>query len=133
MDEFLKEQKSGKKTKEISFVNGSKNLYLKTKFGLRKWHKVSTIFLCCHGGIGENGAIQGFFEVLGFPITSTDHISSAICMDKVACKKVLKESNISVVDYFVLTQKEYNLGFSFCCDKIIEKLGFPVILKPAKL
>ena len=133
MDDFLNEQKSYKKTKEISFINGSKNMYLKTKFGLKKWHKVSTIFLCCHGGIGENGAIQGFFEVLDIPVTSPNHISSGICMDKVACKKILKESGIPVIDYEVLSIKDYDLGFNFCCKKIIDKIGLPVILKPSKL
>lgn len=133
MDSFLKEQKSGKRTKEISFMNGSKHMYLKTKIGLKKWHKVSVAFLCCHGGIGENGAIQGFFEVLGIPITSPNHISSAICMDKVVCKKILKESEIPVIDYTVLTQKEYGLGFNFCYNKVFDKLNLPVILKPSKL
>ena len=132
VENFLDKNKM-KKAKEISFVCGSKHVFLKTKIGLRKWMCLDSVVLCCHGGNGENGAIQGFFEVLGFPYTSPDVISSAICMDKILSKKVLKESGISVVDYTVFTKQEYENNFKTCLKKVEGNLSFPVILKPAKL
>ena len=122
-----------KKAKEISFVLNDKHIFLKTKLGLKKWQIVDTILLCCHGGNGENGAIQGYFDVLGLPYTSPSVISSAICMDKIASKKVLKESGISVVDYVSINKKDMQENFNSCLKSVEEKLGFPVILKPANL
>ena len=122
-----------KKAKEISFVLNDKHIFLKTKFGLKKWQLVDTILLCCHGGNGENGAIQGYFDVLRFPYTSPNVISSAICMDKIASKKVLKESGISVVDYVSINKKDMQENFNSCLKGVEENLGFPVILKPANL
>ena len=132
VDNFTSE-KTIKKAKEISFINNSKHLFLKTKIGLKKWHLIDSIVLCCHGGKGENGAIQGFFEVLNIPYTSPNVVSSAICLDKIISKKVLKESSVPVLDYLALNKKDYENNYDSCLKMVEEKLGFPVILKPANL
>lgn len=131
--ETFSDEKKLKKAKEVCFINNSKHLFLKTKLGLKKWLLIDTIVLCCHGGIGESGAIQGFFEVLNIPFTSPSVLSSAICLDKTISKKILKESGIPVLDYVVLTKYDYESGDSYCLKRVEEKFDFPVILKPSKL
>ena len=47
---------------------------------------VEGVFICLHGGAGENGSIQGFCESVGLPYTGPGVLSSAIAMDKFVAK-----------------------------------------------
>ncbi len=70
--------KSALNLKPVLFYNG----LLKKGIG---WHKVCDIECvvnCCHGGIGENGCLAGFFESQNIPFTSPNSLSSSITMDK---------------------------------------------------
>ena len=56
------------------------------------------IFNALHGGIGENGTIQGLFELLSIPYTHSGVVSSAIAMDKFISKKIFKTSGLPVIE-----------------------------------
>ena len=79
-----------------------------------------------HGGIGENGAIQGFLDVLGIPYIGSKTLSSAVCMDKAFAKMVMRSNHIPVIDGVFMRKNEDMQDFE---DKITE-LGFPLIVKP---
>ena len=56
------------------------------------------IFNALHGGIGENGTIQGLFEILKIPYTHSGVMSSAIAMNKFISKKIFKTSGLPVIE-----------------------------------
>ena len=80
---------------------------------------------CCHGGLGEGGGVCGLFAVNGIPFASAGMFESAAFMDKYFTKLVLSALNVRVAEY------KYIRGISEI--DIAEKLGYPLIIKPAKL
>ena len=60
------------------------------------------IFNALHGGIGENGTIQGLFETLKIPYTHSGVLSSATAMDKFISKKIFKTSGLPVIEDLLL-------------------------------
>lgn len=66
---------------------------------LRK-KRVDIAFIALHGNPGEDGTIQGMLEVMGIPYTGSGVLASAICINKLTTKAILKENGLSVPDYF---------------------------------
>tara|TARA_Y100001954_G_scaffold38372_1_gene38006 strand:+ start:436 stop:1413 length:978 start_codon:yes stop_codon:yes gene_type:complete len=64
--------------------------------------KPDVIFNALHGGIGEDGTIQGFFETLKIPYTHSGVLSSAMAMDKFISKKIFKSYGLPVIDDVLL-------------------------------
>ncbi len=64
------------------------------------------IFNALHGGIGENGTIQGLFETLKIPYTHSGVLSSAIAMDKFISKKIFKTFGLPVIEDMLLGGEE---------------------------
>ena len=64
------------------------------------------IFNALHGGMGENGTIQGLFETLKIPYTHSGVLSSAIAMDKFISKKIFKTSGLPVIEDMLLVGEE---------------------------
>jgi D-alanine-D-alanine ligase len=69
-----------------------------------KKEKIRLAFLALHGGIGENGAIQGMLEVLGIPYTGSGVLASALAMDKEASKKIFLYHGLTVAPFIVVSQ-----------------------------
>ena len=81
-----------------------------------------------HGGIGEDGTIQAFLDILNIKYIGSKALSSGICMDKNLSKTILKANNIPVVDYvYIKKEEDYYLYKSE-----IDELIYPVIVKPNK-
>lgn len=101
-------------------------IYALTKRGKpKKFIKVDIALNCCHGGLGEGGGMCGLFALNGIPLAGAGMFESAAFMDKYYTKLVLKALNVRVAPYVYIK----NAGdFAKC-----EKLGFPLIVKPAKL
>jgi D-alanine-D-alanine ligase len=70
-----------------------------------KKEKVRFAFLALHGGIGENGAIQGMLEVLGIPFTGSGVLASAIAMDKEVSKKIFSYHGLPVAPFKVVSRQ----------------------------
>ena len=60
------------------------------------------IFNALHGGIGENGTVQGLFETIRIPYTHSGVLSSALAMDKFISKKIFKASGLPVIEDLLL-------------------------------
>ncbi len=87
--------------------------------------RFDAIFNAIHGTPGENGKLQGYFDILGIPYTSCDVTTSALTFNKSFCKDV-------VAKYGVKTAKSMHLikGTDFSSGEILEKLSLPVFVKP---
>lgn len=79
--------------------------------------KIDVAFLALHGRYGEDGCVQGLLEVMGIPYTGSGVKASALCMDKIAAKKVMAFHGVS-------TPKSYGI------DRL-SAVKPPVIVKPA--
>ena len=64
------------------------------------------IFNALHGGVGENGTIQGLLEILRIPYTHSGVVSSAIAMDKFISKKIFKTSGLPVIEDQLLNAED---------------------------
>lgn len=71
-----------------------------------KKEKVRLAFLALHGGMGENGAIQGMLEVLGIPYTGSGVLASALAMDKEVSGKVFSYHELPIPSFKVVTRDE---------------------------
>ena len=78
------------------------------------------IFNALHGGIGEDGTIQGFFETLKIPYTHSGVLSSAIAMDKFISKKVFKSSGLPVIEDVLLIGKHQLNSIPFAPPFVIK-------------
>lgn len=79
-----------------------------------------------HGGLGENGAVQGLLECMGIPYVGSKILSSALCMNKTISKYILRTHHIPVVDDLLLP---YGTPLSDHIEKI-HRLGLPLVVKP---
>ena len=84
----------------------------------------SRALIMLHGRGGEDGAMQGLLEVMGLPYTGSGILGSALAMDKLRCKQVWAAEGYPIPEYMVLEDEQD-------CNDAIEKLGLPLIIKPA--
>lgn len=78
-----------------------------------------------HGRMGEDGTVQGLLELLGIRYVGSGVLSSALCMDKAMCQRVLSASGLPVVPTEVVTAKTRGDAAAMA-----EKFGYPVFVKP---
>jgi D-alanine-D-alanine ligase len=86
--------------------------------------KFDRVFIALHGPGGEDGTLQGALEFLGLPYTGSGVMGSAIGMDKLRTKRLAQAVGIPTTDYMVLRSPAD-------LDNCIERLGLPMIVKPA--
>ncbi|MBR1862764.1 MAG: D-alanine--D-alanine ligase [Ruminococcus sp.] len=92
--------------------------------------RVDCIFPVLHGKNGEDGTIQGIFEMSELPFVGCDLLSSANCMDKDLTHTVLEASGIRTAKWVRILLSEMN-RLDEKCKEMEEKLGFPMYVKPA--
>jgi D-alanine-D-alanine ligase len=88
------------------------------------------IFPVLHGTDGEDGSIQGLIKAIDLPMVGTGVLGSAMSMNKLVAKKMLKEAGLPVADFlfaFYSDRREINF------DSIKKKLGLPFMVKSASL
>jgi D-alanine-D-alanine ligase len=87
--------------------------------------KFDGVFIAIHGTPGENGLLQGYFDMIGIPYTSCSAFCSALTFNKQACKLFLKEYGIKMAKA-VLIRKGNNIDMA----DIINQVGLPCFVKP---
>lgn len=85
------------------------------------------VFNAIHGSPGEDGFMQGYFELIGMPHTSCDMYQAALTFNKRDCLSVLKPYGIKTARSFYI-----NLGDAVNKDDIINKVGLPCFVKANK-
>lgn len=86
------------------------------------------VYIMQHGRPGENGLLQGYFEMLGIPYSGCDSFVSAVAFDKYACKSYLRDVDFVRCAPDMFIRKGSDVA-SFC-EKVAERLSFPVFVKP---
>jgi D-alanine-D-alanine ligase len=83
------------------------------------------VFNALHGTPGEDGKLLGYFDILGIPYTSSNHIVSALTFNKDFCKQVVRSVGVALADSVLLRR-----GQSYNSSEILSELGLPVFVKP---
>lgn len=91
---------------------------------------IDVIFPVLHGKNGEDGTIQGLFELSGIPYVGCGVAASSMCMDKAVTNTICDIAGVSQAKWVAFTQYEYDNSL-VDIDEIISKLGFPIFVKPA--
>ena len=98
---------------------------------LKRVFRPDAALVCCHGGEGENGVLQGVLEFNGVPYTSAGVLGSALMMDKAAAKCAFEQMLLNVLPYVVVGSQEVEADADGAAERCEEALGLPVIVKPA--
>lgn len=105
--------------------------------------KLDVVFPVLHGLGGEDGSLQGMLELLKIPYVGSKVLGSCICMDKVYAKIIFEKANIPQAEYvyirknkenYIYIEKDFseeNYNIFEITQKIIEKLEFPMFIKPS--
>jgi len=87
--------------------------------------RFDAVFIAIHGTPGENGLLQGYFDILKIQYTSCDAFCSALTFNKQACKLFLKDYDITMADSLFFRE-----GDSIDPSAILKKAGLPCFVKP---
>ncbi len=87
--------------------------------------KFDCVFIAVHGTPGEDGRLQGYFDMLGIPYTSCDQITSSITFNKYFCKIVVSNFGAKTAQSVLLTK-----SVNFSSAEILNKLTLPLFIKP---
>jgi D-alanine-D-alanine ligase len=90
-------------------------------------------FPVLHGPYGEDGTIQGLFEMLAIPYVGCGVLASSACMDKIICKDVLDRAGLSVVPYVSFLRSEWSTGRDEILAKVESEVGYPCFVKPSNM
>jgi D-alanine-D-alanine ligase len=89
-------------------------------------------FIALHGPGGEDGTPQELLEILGIPYTGPGVAACVRCMDKVVSKHELRQAGIATPDWVAFNATAFReLGAGDALEEIEERLGFPLVVKPA--
>lgn len=114
-----------------SFEDGIRMQKVKGFFG-RNVGVIDVAFPIVHGKGVEDGSLAGYLESFGIPVVGPSIIGASLGQDKVLLKQVLKANNIKTPKYVWFFENEYEMNKDLVINDI-EKLGYPVIVKPANL
>jgi D-alanine-D-alanine ligase len=93
----------------------------------------SAVVIALHGGIGEDGSLRGVLDLCGIPYVGCDARASRLAWDKPSAKSVLRERGISTPDWVALPHDRFSeLGAVAVLDRIVDRLGVPLMVKPAQ-
>ena len=133
--EFYKEFEDEKKyaTKVMLYKKGKTFLLQRTTGLFRKdITDLDVILPVVHGNNVEDGSLAGLLDSIGIPYVGSHVLGGALGQDKVVMKQVMESVNLPIVPYTWFYDSEY-LDNKENILKEIEKIGYPVIVKPATL
>ncbi|MBK7708942.1 MAG: D-alanine--D-alanine ligase [Acidobacteria bacterium] len=98
----------------------------------RLW-PLDVIFPILHGTFGEDGTVQGLFEMAGIPYVGCGVLSSSCGMDKVFMKILFRDAGLPICKYVWFLRSEWEHNNETTIRQIESKLGYPCFVKPANL
>ena len=102
-------------------------------FGKKVLGSLDVVFPALHGTHGEDGSIQGLFELMDIPYAGCGVLASSVGMDKILMKDVYKANGIPIVNYYWFYRTNWKSNKDTVIKEIEEKLKYPVFVKPANL
>ncbi len=123
------------KCTQVSIVSEDNKVVIKpvkaSLFGKKELGTIDVAIPVMHGTNGEDGTIQGFFEMLKVPYAGCDLYGAAVGQDKVLMKHILHDNELPMTRWFWAYGSEIDEHQDEILKKV-HKLIYPVILKPAR-
>ena len=110
---------------------GSRQLISKSSDSLNC--KIDVVFPLLHGPNGEDGSLQGLFELAGLAYVGSGIVGSAVGMDKELMRRAFAACGLAQTDWRVIRYSEWDANQSFEAQQCVEELGFPMFVKPCSL
>jgi D-alanine-D-alanine ligase len=95
--------------------------------------KIDVMFPCVHGTHGEDGTLQGLFELMDVPYVGAGVAASAVANDKIMTKAVLEHSGLVVNDYMGFTRYQWLTDRQRLLAQLEQRFRYPLFVKPATL
>jgi len=91
------------------------------------------VFIALHGASGEDGSLRGVLDLLGIPYVGAGADPSRVAWDKAAAKATLQRIGLPTPEWIALPHETFReLGAQALLDRIVERLGMPLMVKPAE-
>jgi D-alanine-D-alanine ligase len=94
---------------------------------------LDVVFPVLHGTFGEDGTIQGLFELAGIPYVGSGVLGSSAGMDKDVMKRLFAQAGLPIVNHVALLRSEWEKSPRKAVQRIEAALKYPVFVKPANL
>lgn len=88
--------------------------------------KFDFAYITIHGTPGEDGRLQGYFDMLRIPYSCCGVLAAALTYDKFACNQYLRAFGVRIAESLLLRQ-----GQTITDDEVVEKIGLPCFIKPS--
>ena len=111
--------------------DATKKCFLKIVNGSVKEIPVDVVIPVLHGAWGEDGTIQGLFEMAQIPYVGCGVLASAVSMDKVYTKIIAKSARIPQAKYLWVHKYDLEKKKNSILDQVEKKLGYPCFVKPS--
>src|SRR5262249_27115057 len=92
---------------------------------------LDVVVIMLHGPYGEDGTIQGLFELADVPYVGAGVLASAVGMDKVTMKAVFQAHGLPIVEHVVIGRNEWRSAPGRVAARVAEMIGFPCFVKPS--
>lgn len=130
---FQNNDYSGLEEVNLNTKSGSKELLNLKSDGSYTKLEVDIFFPALHGPFGEDGTIQGLFEMANVPYTGCGVMASSVGMDKLTTKALLDEAGIPVIPYLGFNKHTWDENPDEVMHRVLSELELPVFVKPSNM
>ncbi|MCR1899482.1 D-alanine--D-alanine ligase [Irregularibacter muris] len=95
--------------------------------------KIDVVFPILHGPMGEDGTVQGLFELFNIPYVGCGVLASAVGMDKIYTKTLYEMAGLPQGQYLLIMRRKWQEEQEKAIEKIEGKLDYPIFIKPANM
>lgn len=96
-------------------------------------HRFDVAFPVLHGPFGEDGTVQGMFEMAGMPYVGSGVVGSAVAMDKDVAKRLFRDAGLAISPFVTIRADGFAGDPAGITARVRANLGYPVFVKPAEL
>jgi len=101
--------------------------------GERGGRPIDVVFPLLHGPHGEDGTVQGLFELAGVPYVGAGVAGSAVGMDKILMKNLFMQAGLPIVPFMALTRADWRREPESIAARVADTIGYPCFVKPANM
>jgi D-alanine-D-alanine ligase len=101
--------------------------------GVTETGPLDVVFPVLHGPFGEDGTVQGFFELVGVPYVGASVMASAVGMDKAIAKDIFWAHGLPIVPHRVFLRKQWQIDPETVISECEAAMSYPMFVKPANL
>jgi D-alanine-D-alanine ligase len=123
-----------KKVPQVTLYKEKQNIFVQSIKALpwQKAQRIDVVVPVVHGTHCEDGSVQGYLETMGIPYAGSDVIGAALGQDKIFMKMAFAYHDLPMVPWLYFDVKAYQDDKTSQVHKIAD-LGYPVVVKPARL